>query len=204
MKKLIFLVIAGLILSLPTYTHAQKVVLKSGSLAWINTLEELRVEYIYDDMMVGKMKETDYVAKKVKEYNAKEPGKGDKWQEDWENDRVERFQPKFHGAFNTLCLFAGVNFKIDPDAGGTHKMVVHTTFTEPGYNIYMSSKNASINAEVTFYDETGAEMAKVMITNSPGSGIFEFDYDTGSRIQDAYANAGRSLGALVLDKAWGR
>lgn len=204
MKKLFLLLIAGFILSLCPASYAQKVVLKSGSLASLSGLTELRVEYIYTDMMVGKVKEADFVAKKVKEYNAKEPGKGDRWQEDWVNDRIARFQPKFHGAFNTLCLFAGENFKIDPDAGGKARVVVHTTFTEPGYNIYMSSKNASINAEVTFYDESDAEMAKVTITNSPGSGLFELDYDTGTRIQDAYANAGRSLAVLVLDKAFNK
>lgn len=204
MKKFIFLLIVCVVLSFSHSLHAQKVTLKSGSLDFISSLTELRVEYTYDNMMVGKLTEADYIAKKVKEYNEKEPGKGDQWQEDWVSDRTARFQPKFHGAFNTLCTFAAVNFKIDPDAGSTYKMVVHTTFTEPGFNIYMTSKNASINADVIFYDGSGAEVAKVIITNSPGSGIFELDYDTGTRIQDAYANAGRSLGALVLEEAFGK
>ena len=204
MKKVIFLIIAGLILSFPPDSIAQKVTLKSGSLDFLGALTEIRVEYTYDNMMVGKLKEAEYIAKKVKEYNEKEPGKGDQWQKDWVNDRVARFQPRFQEAFNNLCVFSSVNLKISPDAGGKYKMVVHTSFTEPGFNIYMSSKNASINAEATFYDASDAEIAKVMITNSPGSGIFELDYDTGTRIQDAYANAGRSLAALVIEKAFGK
>jgi hypothetical protein len=162
------------------------------------------VEYTYNDMMVGKYKETDYVAKKVKEYNEKEPGKGDTWKEAWEGDRTVKFQPRFEEAFNNFFGFASTNFKINPNAGGTYKMVVHTTFTEPGYNIYMTSKNASINAEIMFYDASNAEVAKVIITNSPGSGIFELDYDSGTRIQEAYANAGRAFAAFVIEKAFGK
>ncbi|MCU0371605.1 MAG: hypothetical protein MUC31_09345 [Bacteroidales bacterium] len=140
----------------------------------------------------------------AEEYNEKEPGKGDTWQEAWTGDRVARFQPRFEEAFNNFFVFTALNFRINPDAGGTHKMVVHTSFTEPGFNIYMTSKNASINAEVTFFDASNTELAKVLITNSPGSGIFELDYDTGVRIQEAYANAGRSLAALVAEKVYGK
>jgi len=204
MKKISLMIIAGLVLCLSPESHAQKIALKSGSVASLGTLSEIRVEYTYDNMMVGKYKEADYLKKKADEYNKKEPGKGDQWQQDWVNDREEKFQPRFQEGFNNFCNILSVNFKVDPNAGGKYRMVVHTTFTEPGYNIYMSSKNASINAEVIFYDISNAEIAKVTITNSPGSGFFEFDYDTGFRIQEAYANAGRSLAAFILEEAFGK
>lgn len=204
MKKLTFLIIAGILLGFLQVSQAQKVALKSGSLDVLGTLSEIRVEYTYDNMMVGKYKEEDYLSKKAKEYNDKEAGKGDEWKEDWVNDRTARFQPRFQETFDNMFIFTGVDFSCNPDVTGIVKMVVHTTFTEPGYNIYMTSKNASINAEVIFYDAGGAEMAKVTITNSPGSGIFELDYDTGTRIQDAYANAGRALAAFILEEAFGK
>jgi hypothetical protein len=204
MRKIVFLLIAGFILCGSQLSNAQKVALKSGSLDFLSSLSEIRIEYTYDNMMVGKTKETDYVAKKVKEYNSKEPGKGDAWQELWVGDREMKFQPRFQEAFNNFMTLGLVNLKGDINSGSKAKMVVHTTFTEPGYNIYMSSKNASINAEVTFYDESGTEMALVTITNSPGSGFWELDYDTGTRIQEAYANAGRSLAVTIMDKVYGK
>ncbi len=204
MKKISFLIIAGLVICLSPLSHAQKIALKSGSLASLSALPEIRVEYTYDNMMVGKYKEADYVNKKVDEYNKKEAGKGDQWLKDWVNDRETKYQPRFQDGFNNFSTLAGVNFKVDPNAGGKYRMVVHTTFTEPGFNIYMTSKNASMNAEVTFFDESNSEMAKVMITNSPGSGIFELDYDTGIRIQETYANAGRSLAAFILEEVFGK
>jgi hypothetical protein len=194
MKKIIFLLIAGLLISLSPAIQAQKVALKSGSVSSLGALSEIRVEY----------KEADYLKKKTDEYNKKEPGKGDQWQKDWVGDRETKFQPRYQDGFNNFCKMLGVNFKVDPNADSKIRMVVHTTFTEPGFNIYMTSKNASINAEVTFFDASNAEIAKVTITNSPGSGIFELDYDTGIRIQEAYANAGRSMAAYILEEAFGK
>jgi hypothetical protein len=204
MKKIQFLILAGLVFGLFNIVQAQKLAVKSGSLASLNGVSELRVEYTYDDMMVGKMKEADYIAKKVKEYNDKEAGTGDTWKEAWVNDRASRFQPRFEEAFNNLCALTGISFKIDPNSGSKYRMVVHTTFTEPGFNIYMTRKNASINCDVKFFNESGTEIAMVTITNSPGGGVWEMDFDTGVRIQDAYANAGRSLAAEVLDQAYGK
>lgn len=204
MKTFHFVIITFLMLGLAQVSSAQKTVLKSGSLEFLKDLTVIRVEFTYDNMMVGKYKEEDYVNKKVKEYNKKEPGRGDTWKEDWTNDRTAKFQPRFEEAFNNFCKLAGVSLEVDPDAEGDYKMAVHTSFTEPGFNIYYTSKNASINADVHFYDASGKEVALVNITNSPGSGIFELDYDTGVRIQEAYANAGRSLAALIIDKVYGK
>lgn len=204
MKKFATLIILALFSGIALSSYSQKTVLKSGSLESLKGVTELRVEYTYDNMMVGKYKEADYVAKKVKEYNDKEPGKGDAWQEAWIGDREMKYQPRFQDGFNNFCILTSTDLKLDPNSASKYRIVVHTTFTEPGFNIYMSSKNASINAEVTFFDEAGAQIALVTITNSPGSGIFELDYDTGIRIQEAYANAGRALAMLILDEVYGK
>lgn len=204
MKKIAFLLLAGLFLGFCQVSTGQKIAVKTGSLAPLKGMTELRVEYTYDNMMVGKMKEADYLAKKTKEYNDKEPGKGDEWAKMWVSDRDTKYQPRFQDGFNNFTNLTGVNFHIDPNSASKAKMVVHTTFTEPGFNIYMTRKDASVNLEVTIYDDAGAQIAFVTITNSPGSGIWEMDYDTGVRIQEAYANAGRVLAAEILEQAYGK
>ena len=204
MKKISIILVVSLIIGLFQGSYAQKITVKSGSLASLSGVTELRVEYTYDNMMVGKYKEADYITKKTKEYNDKEPGKGDEWAKAWVSDRETRYQPRFQDGFNNFCHLTGVNFKIDPNSASKTRMVVHTSFTEPGFNIYMTSKSASINAEVTIFDESGTQIALVNITNSPGSGIFELDYDTGIRIQEAYANAGRALAAEILEQIFGK
>ena len=204
MKAFRFVLAGILLISFSGILSAQRVSLKAGALNFLSDQSSVRVEYTYDNMMVGKYKEADYLAKKTREYNEKEPGKGDQWAQDWVNDRMIRFQPAFEEAYNTIITIAGVGCKVDPAGSATYRMVVHTTFTEPGFNIYMTRKDASIDAEVIFYDGANTELAKIFIDNSPGGGIWEMDYDTGVRIKDAYANAGRSLAAFILDKVHGK
>ena len=102
MKKIHFLIVATFVAGISYSAFAQNVHLKSGSLAGLKGVNEIRVEYTYDNMKVGKYKETDYVEKKVKEYNKKEPGRGDQWKEDWVNDRTSKFEPRFQQGFNNL------------------------------------------------------------------------------------------------------
>ncbi|HPA30616.1 MAG TPA: hypothetical protein PLV14_03385, partial [Bacteroidia bacterium] len=109
---------------------------------------KLNVVYDYSNMGVGSFaKEEEYVAKKTREYNANEPGRGDSWAKSWVADRKNRFEPSFVELFNKKSPILIGEF---PDAKYTMK--VSTTFTEPGFNVYVTRKNASINLEITVYE----------------------------------------------------
>ena len=59
-----------------------------GSVSALKGEKNINTEFTYDNMGVGKFKtEAEYVAKKTDEYNKKEPGKGDKWAQDWVADQ---------------------------------------------------------------------------------------------------------------------
>jgi len=79
-------------------------------------------------------------------------------------------------------------------------MIVETTFTEPGYNIGVMSKVASINLKITFVDKAGKKLAIMTIEKVPGRDAMGFDYDTGVRIEEAYAKAGKSVGKFIDKK----
>lgn len=170
---------------------AQKIKIQEGSLKDLKGQTKLNVVYDYSDMRVGKFaKEEDYIAKKTSEYNAKEPGRGDDWAKKWQADRQSRFEPNFVELFNKKTDVQIGNFE---DAKYTMK--VHTTFTEPGYNIYVSRKNASINLEITVYETANPDKPVCKITGMgfPGRTFGGYDYDTGLRISEAYAKAGKDL-----------
>ncbi len=73
-------------------------------------------------------------------------------------------------------------------------MNVHTTFIEPGFNVGVTRKPSCINLVITFTKGNSA-IAVVEITKELGGNAF--DYDTGYRISDAYARAGKALGAYL-------
>jgi hypothetical protein len=150
-------------------------------------------------MTVGKYSEKDYVAKKKEEYNKKEAERGDKWEKMWTEDRTKRFEPKFEELF---CKYLKKKDVIaeQNNKDAEYTVIVHTYFTEPGYYIGISQSPAYINCEILFVksSDPNTVLAKIDIKKSPGnSGA---SWDTGERIKEAYAKAGKELAKFLLKK----
>lgn len=194
MKKNFLLFIAAFLMS-AFAVNAQKMTLKSGSVDQLKGQQVILVQYDYSNLGVGKFdKEEDYINKKVEDYNKSEAGKGNKWKESWKSDRNARFEPKFEQLFNETTQ----NGKVDPKAtDAKYVMIIHTTFIEPGFNVGVTRKPAFINVEVTFKDASGKEIALVTVQNCPGRDAMGFDYDTGYRIEEAYAKLGKSMASFL-------
>lgn len=200
MKNLIRLAGCLLLAFLITQATAQKITVESGSFDALKGVQTIGVTYNYDQMGVGKFdNETDYINKKVEEYNKKEPGTGDKWKESWFRDREARFQPQFEQEFNNMCLSKNAGLQIDNNVPSRYILQVHTTFTEPGYNIGISRMNAYINLEITLVDgdNPGKALAEMTVQNSPGRDAMGYDFDTGFRIQEAYAKGGKEVAYYI-------
>jgi hypothetical protein len=172
---------------------AQKIKLKEGSLDVLKNETSINIEFTYDNMAVGKFdKEADYVNKKKTEYNAKEAGRGDRWEKAWIDDRKNRFEPNFIELFTKHSELAD-------SKKAKYTLIFHTTFTEPGFNVYVTRKNASIDAEVLIVETANKSnvIAKLTLDNAPGRTFMGNDWDTGERISESYAKAGKSLGKYI-------
>lgn len=197
MKRTFILFVGAALISVGA--SAQKMKLVSGKLGFLASEKAVKIEYDYSNMGVGKFKnEQDYIDKKSDEYNKKEPGRGDQWSQAWKNDRATRFEPKFEELLNKNTSGFGPIFGKNQSSDVV--MTVRTTFTEPGYNVVVSRQPAMINMEVTF-TQGGTQKAKITLTGAPGNTFGGFDYDTGVRIAEAYAKAGKSLGGFIVKTA---
>lgn len=198
--KLLFLAGAALLFSASGF--AQKIKVTSGDLDFLKDQKTINVEYKYDNMGVGKYdKEEDYIHDKVSDYNADEPGKGDEWKKNWIGDRESRYEPKFEELINIELEKPNVKVGDYPEAAYT--MILSTVFTEPGFNVGVMRKNAYVDYEITFVKtDTQEEVATMSLTKSPGRGGMGFDFDTGYRIQEAYAKAGKELGQYLSKKVY--
>ncbi len=196
MKKIIYLALL-LVFVAGQAINAQKIKILSGSVDAIKSIKEFALEFDYSNMGVGSFdKEEDYIAKKVADYNADDPGRGDRWAKSWVNDRSSRFEPKFQELINKYSSPKGYKFHLG-DAQVKSKCVVHTTWTEPGFNVYVTRRPAMIDVIVIFYDENGNELLKIESLKNPGNSFGGADYDTGTRIQEAYAKCGKELGIFI-------
>lgn len=172
---------------------AQRITVLEGDLSAIKGETTISVEFTYDKMSVGKFEnESEYIEKKKAEYNTKEPGRGDSWAKSWVSDRKMLFEPKF------IDLFEKETDMI-VKAGSKYTMIFHTLTTEPGYNIFVTRKNAEIDAEITIVETANRShvIAVVAVKNAPGRTYGGNDYATGDRIAECYAVAGKKFGRFL-------
>jgi len=173
--------------------NSQRIKTTEGDLSVLKNESAINVEFTYDNMSVGKYdKESEYLEKKKAEYNSKEPGRGDRWVKNWVADRKANFEPKFIELFEKT---SGMTVKSD----AKYTLIFHTTSTEPGYYIYISKKNAEIDAEVTIVEtaDRSKKIAVITVNNAPGRTFSGEDWATGDRISESYAVSGKKLGKYI-------
>jgi hypothetical protein len=192
MKK----IFAVLMMALAVSGYAQKIKLLEGDLSPLKGQKAIKTEFTYDDLTVGNKKEADYVKDKKATYNEKEAGKGDKWEEAWTDDRKNRFEPKFRE------LFAKHSGMTTAEESAQYTLIFKTTSMEPGYNIGITRKSASIDAEVWIVESANKEkvIAKISVLNAPGAQFGGYDFDSGTRLQESYAKAGKEIGEFISKK----
>jgi hypothetical protein len=182
-----------LLLGIATTSFAQKIKLLEGDVSPLKGQTEVKTEFQYD-MSVGKFdKEEDYISSKKKELNNKEAGRGDSWEKSWKSDRQERFEPQFRELFSKHSEISTVG------ENAKYTLIFKTTKTEPGFNVGVASRPAFIDGEAVIVETQNPSkiIARISITKALGRDVMGFDYETGARLQEAYAKAGKELGAFI-------
>lgn len=193
-KRLIFFSL--LLCAIISCASGQKIKLAEGDKNVLKNETSINIEFTFDNMSVGKFsKEDEYVASKKQELNGKESGRGDTWAGKWKDDQQNRYPADFINLFEK-----NTGMSMSKDAKYT--MIVHTTFIEPGFYtpVAFVRKFANINADIAIVETNSRDKvaAKVTIENSPGrSAAGITDFDTGERISEAYAKAGKALGKYL-------
>lgn len=193
MRSFIKFSATGVLLFVALTINAQRIKTTEGDISVLKSETSINIEFTYNEMSVGKFEhESEYIEKKKSEYNAKEPGRGDSWAKNWISDRKMVFEPKFIDLFEKST---DMNVKAD----AKYTIIFHTTTTEPGYNIYVTRKNAEIDAEVTIVETANRKkvIAVISVKNAPGRTFGGNDYATGDRIAECYAVSGKKLGKFI-------
>jgi len=196
MKMLFSGAITIALLSIATISNAQKIKVVDGDPSVLRGESSVGFKFTYDNMAIGKFQNgQDYIDKKTSEYNSKQYGKGDRWAKEWVADRESLYEPKFIELF---MKYSDMGEK--PDAKYT--IIFHTSFTEPGYNVYISSHSAEIDGEAMIVETAHPEhvLATISIKKAPGRTYGGDDYDSGTRIAESYADAGKYLAKFLMKR----
>lgn len=197
MKNLKICCLIALIALTGTAAKAQKLVAESGNLKFLAGQSEIKFEYDFKDMDVGKEgTEAEYTAKKVADINKKKPGEGEKWLEKWNNDKMATYQPMFESTFNRVLQKFGMKGSMS-SSDSKYTCIVKTMSLYPGYNVGVSKMPAYVSFSFVFY-ETGKPdnvVAKFTMKKVPGDGG-DYGFDVSSRVKMAYYKS-----AAILAKA---
>jgi len=203
MKKLKIILSFLLLCFFLSGAYAQKITVKKGDLSVFKEFTEINAAYDFSDFGVGKFKtEQAYIAKKKADYNEDEPGKGDRWAEEWENDKENTYQRKFEELFNVVMISEETGILMGSYPSADYTLTLKTIFLEPGYNVGISRKDASINVLISIAksDDLSNPLCVVQMDKCPGRGAMGGDYDTEYRIGEAYAKCGKELAQYVYKK----
>jgi len=191
MKRKIVSVASLLMLALTTSTFAQKFKVLEGDKKAVKDAKQFNLVFEYNNMMVGKETEADYVAEKKEDYNKKEAGKGDDWEKNWKENRTTKFEPQFVELFNKY----GEGMQVGNLSTAPYTMKVATTYTKPGFNIGITKQYALIDGEITVTETAHPEkvILKMSFKGAQGTTFGDYDFDAGTRIKEAYAKLGKEL-----------
>jgi len=145
-------------------------------------------------MSVGDFsKEADYIKKKREEYNEKEKGSGEIWARKWEEDKTQKFEPKFILGFTNLS-------KMTASKDAKYTLIFNTKAMEPGYSIGVSKRNAGVDGTVTIVETANrTKKLAVLLVERPAENKWRgAAFDAGSRIADAYYLDGQKVGKFIL------
>lgn len=197
------LALVGAIALCAASVSAQSLKLNSGSLEMLKGEKTLNLEYVYDGLTVGKLSEPAYIDAKVAEMNKKEAGKGDQWLVSWKGDRERRYQPKFEELLNKQFTDRKAGLEAGKNPAAKYTLVLKTTMLEPGFNVAVMRRPASVSTEATVLEtkDRSKALAQITILNAPGQDAMGYDFDTGQRLAEGFAKTGKELGKFICKKA---
>lgn len=173
------------------------IIINSGDFNSIKEAKLFNLEFDYSKMKVGFYKtEEEYVNRKVKENNDKEPGKGELWKSGWLAARKKRYEPAFEKYFNKTVAKKLLVIKQGADSA-KYTLIVRTIFTESGINYGFGRQTSYVSFKYDFYEKGNATPLLSLIQDNV-SGANSGAYDADSRIAGSYALAGKILGKYFL------
>lgn len=188
------------LLSTPT-AQAAKVKLVEGSLEGLAATPKMYVRVDYDELIVGrkrkKISEQDFLATKVSEKEAEEPGSGEKFKTSWEADKTEIYRPRFVELFHKYTEKLGTSLVGDPERAEIF-VDIDVTWIYPGFYAGITASDAVADMTVTFRKPGADEpIAVIDVLEAPGDARPR----TGDRIGEAFAWTGKYVGKLYAKKA---
>lgn len=168
----------------------------AGNLVFLNGVNCVNIKFTYDNLMVEETTEANYIKKKVSEYNAHKPGKGDEFAKTWEMNKQQAYPKHFIDMFEKNCNMSNNNFNEQK-----YSFIVNTHHMEPGVHAGVGHKIAEISIVIRVVETAYPDkvLAEISISNCPGWAVMGHEFNAASRLAGAYEKAGKELGKIIKE-----
>ncbi len=197
MKKQVLFAFAMLVI---TSAAAQKLRIQEGDFKNLKGIDTYSLVFDYTDVMIPKFdNEEEFLKDKMDKREEKKAGDGERFKNDWFNDRPDKYHPKFIESFNKR--FKNGEFQVTED-NAEYTMEIHSTKIYPGYNVGIVRHNAEIDATFTIYktDAPDAVLFSGSYRDVQGNGAMGYDYNSGYRISECYAKLAKNIAGVLKKK----
>ena len=169
--------------------------IESGSVAFLSQEKHVNLEFDCSEMRIGrKLKTAVPVPEFVAQLNQKRGGSGDGWKMEWIGS-TNQFQLKFQELLNKQVGAGGGPLEFGAFKDAKYTLILKTTTLLTG-SAGFAATPPRLFADAVFVETSNRTnpLAVIQLKDLPGVGMWEFD------MREAYAKAGKELGALLRKK----
>lgn len=185
-----------------TAGFAQKMKVLSGNFDFLKGQETVVVKLDFSEVTFynENLSEQEYIDKRIKEIDEKEPGESANWVTDWESFRDTRFLEKFISIATENSKEANIDFVKDGTAPYT--LIVKPTWIYPGWFGGVMKQHAKISTLLQFVESGNPDNVLLAIEadKAPGDIAFVGIPNTNDRIAEGFAKTGKTLAQLIDKK----
>lgn len=185
-----------------TLAFAQKMKVIAGDFSFLEGQETIVTKLDFSEVTFynENLTEQEYIDKRTKEIEEKEPGESANWAKDWASFKNERFLEKFATIATESSEKAGLRFVTEGDAPYT--LIVKPTWIYPGWFGGVMKQHAKISTLLQFVETGNPENVLLAIEaeKAPGDIAFVGIPNTNDRIAEGFAKTGKSLARLIDKK----
>ncbi|MGV3761218.1 hypothetical protein [Parapedobacter sp.] len=200
MKKLIGTAATSMLIV--TLGFAQKMKVISGDFSFLEGQETIMTQLDFSEVTFYNehLTEEQYVDRRIKEIEEKEPGESANWVKDWESFKNEHFLEKFTAIATENSDKANLTFVTE---GSTpYTLIVKATWIYPGWFGGVMKQHAKISTLLHFVESGNPDNVLLAIEadKAPGDIAFVGIPNTNDRIAEGFAKTGKSLARLIDKK----
>lgn len=184
---------------------AQDIEIKSGDFAFLKDQKEINVEFDYSSftMMKEKKSEAQYVEERTADLNEKSKGNGNIWSKKWSGAKESIWNPKFLELVNVVLHKDKKDVSFQEGLSTPYTLIVQTVWIYPGWDVAMMKQAAKVTTNLKFVETANKSHVLLEISSEEAPGDqYGSNFSNESRIGEGYAKTGKSLGKLLLKKAY--